>query len=142
MCFVKQIERDILFAALSCAIDNIGIYPKKTVLADGTQCERTDYQTGWNDCIKAFMATAQKIQTFISSLPDEKKLPLLELILAGDMTLDGDLKIFINVNDVFCHGADSEEISINDIETVYEAYQKNGHDGIIEYAGKRRRFIK
>lgn len=46
--------------------------------------------------------------------------------------------IIININDWFFPGADSEDVTIDEIPSLFELYSAKKFDGVIEFVSKKR----
>jgi hypothetical protein len=111
--------------------EQMGIYPAKY---DGK--DRTAYGEGWNDCQVQFLACLDILEKFYNStdpmLADKIQKLNEDGILFFHLEKDdffGIVKMGVNCNDLFWWAcADIEEISLEEIPTLYDAcYDEGGN---------------
>jgi predicted HAD superfamily phosphohydrolase len=74
------------------------------------------------------------------------KIPNLELMTAFLFDegvvfvhdVGGFVSFSVNCNDYFLPGADSENLSENDIPKLFELYSEKGYDGVYEFVAEKR----
>lgn len=124
----------------------IGIYPQSVRGGEKPYEKRTDYMNGWNACAMALIKAHGVIEkAFYNLLPEEQE--HLQDLLDEEIVwwvIDGEEEgskgtLVINVNDTFGYAcADSEDMTFNDINPVYELYKDFGYDGVVAWVAKNR----
>jgi hypothetical protein len=111
----------------------MGIYPKASTDENGIRKERTERQDGWNDCV---IKLSEKVRKQLDSLKDINE--DLALLMLADVGWSEEGKLYLNMNDTFYHGADSEMVEKEEFEAVAILFKKYGYPGLTYWVATKR----
>lgn len=119
------------------AVESIGVYPMSN-----NGVSRTEYQDGWNACLMAIMSKTCEMSKWYDKLSKHQQDSILRMKDAIDVTTYGgdSVRIGFCVNDIFCYGAESVDITIDDIPIISDLYKTDGFDAIVAYAAVKLKY--
>jgi hypothetical protein len=128
---------------LKQAVEDIGVYPSAVHYADGEVKQRTEWEEGWNACISAVydrQVAFEKWYNGLSQIQQEcyDTLEATDGLLLNYNTETKAVKMWLNMNDIFCPAADGEDVEPSDLPELFECWMKGAHDGLYAWVAVKR----
>jgi len=136
---LKRLALDGIFWKM--AHDNVGIYPMAVTGGPTAYEKRTERMEGWNDAGTALLENAASLDRWYTSVPDEFRDLVTELLLDERIELSvrgKECTLYVNCSDTFFWGCyDNEEITFEELAALKECWSLSGTGGDLWCARKR-----
>lgn len=123
------------------AHEDMGIYPR-AVVEGGVERKRTEWQDGWNAALIGLSEKQVALCRMWAALPVQQRRMLREMLPTEAIWLRpalSGIEMCVNCNDSFAWGtADAEDVTADELPTVYAAWKAHGDSGILAWVERKR----